>query len=219
VPQLWFSEKWALEFSSFIKALCKDNHPEIIEIHPPFSDYTPSINDFIEVYRVFETEIMEHYPKTHILLENRSGSIYSGGKFLISKGKDLRELAELITSRSLHLRITLDLPQLLTSYAGPQKLSQESFISILHRQNTLAPFIKSIHLWGKKKSSNGREVAHCGDLTTYFSDNDKKNFFLNWLSEFLDDGIDRFFVPEVNSSNEDLESIVNDLERNNIKFR
>lgn len=218
VPQLWFSEEWALEFSEFIKVLCNYHEPEIIEIHPPFSDYSPSLQRFISIYKVFESSILDHFPNTQILLENRSGSTYSGGKFLISKGEDLRGLSEHIASENLRLKITLDLPQLFTSYGGPQNLQLESINTILNRQNEIAPFVKGIHLWGKKKSNNGNLVVHCGDLTSYFEDNDKKQLFLNWLSAFLNDGIERYFVPEVNSSNEDLESIVNDLERNNIKI-
>lgn len=218
VPQLWFSEKWALEFCSFIKALCKDNNPDIIEIHPPFTDYTQSVQKFVDIYRVFESEILDIYPNVHILLENRSGSTYSGGKFLISKGEDLKHLVKYIASDELRLKITLDLPQLLTSYGGPQNCSMESLNAILNSQNEIAPFVKGIHLWGKKRSQNGKVVAHCGDLTSYFEDDDKKQLFLTWLSKFLNDGVERYFVPEVNSSNGDLESIVNDLEKNNIKI-
>ena len=218
IPQLWFSEKWALEFSSFIKALCKDNKPEIIEIHPPFTDYSRSIQNFVDIYRVFESEILEIYPNAKILLENRSGTRYFGGKFLISKGEDLIKLSEHIASNKLRLKITLDFPQLFTSYRGPQNLPLESMSKILNRQNEIAPFVKVIHLWGKKKSQNGKVVPHCGDLASYFEDDDKKQLFLTWLSKFLNDGVERYFVPEVNSSNEDLESIVNDLEKNNIKI-
>ncbi len=204
VPKLWFSEKWALEFNSFIKALCKDNKPEIIEIHPPFTDYTLSVQNFVDIYRVFESEILEIYPNTHILLENRSGSTYSGGKFLISKGEDLRNLSEHIALNNLRLKITLDFPQLLTSYGGPQNLPLKLLNTVLNSQNEIAPFVKGIHLWGKKKSQKGRVVSHCGDLTSYFEGYDKKQLFLTWLSEFLNDGVERYFVPEVNSSNEDL---------------
>lgn len=218
VPQLWFSEKWALEFSCFIKALCKDNKPDIIEIHPPFTDYTFSVQNFIDIYRVFESEIIEIYPDVHILLENRSGSTYSSGKFLISKGEDLKKLSENIALHNLLLKITLDLPQLLTSYGGPQNLPLESLNTVLNSLNEIAPFVKGIHLWGKKKSQKGRVVAHCGDLTSYFEDDHKKHFFLTWLSKFLNDGVERYFVPEVNSSNEDLESIVIDLEKYDIKI-
>lgn len=218
VPQLWLSEKWALEFISFIRALCKDNIPDIIEIHPPFTDYTLSVQNFIKIYKVFESEILDIYPNTHILLENRSGSTYSIGKFLISKGEDLRNLSEHIALHNLRLKITLDLPQLLTSYGGPQNLPLESLSTVLNSQNEMATFVKGIHLWGKKKSKKGRVVSHCGDLTSYFEDDDKKQLFLTWLSKFLNDGVERYFVPEVNSSNEDLESIVNDLEKNDIKI-
>ena len=218
VPQLWFSEEWAKEFAYFIKQLCEENVPEIIEIHPPFSDYTSSLKDFIVRYKEFEQEISSCYPFTKILIENRSGSTYSEGKFIVSKGREMRELSELIYKHNLILKITLDLPQLLTSYGGPQNLNEESLHNVLERQNELAPFIKGIHLWGKKRSNKGRLVAHSGDLTTYFEDNNKKEIFLNWLYVFLNDGTQRYFVPEVNSSNEDLRSIIDDLEKHKIKI-
>jgi hypothetical protein len=44
VPQLWFSVEWAIEFAKFIKSLCKKHSPQIIEIHPPFTDYAKSID-------------------------------------------------------------------------------------------------------------------------------------------------------------------------------
>ena len=42
-------------------------------------------------------------------------------------------------------------------------------------------------------------------------DNTLKEFFLTSLYHLLDDGMPRFFVPEVNSGDDDLASIVNDL--------
>jgi hypothetical protein len=161
---------------------------------------------------------MSYYPETTILIENRSGSIYSGGKFLISKGRDLRSLCEYISASKLNLKITLDIPQLLTAYGGPQKLKAETLDAILHRQNTLQTMTEGIHLWGKKRSEKGRLVAHFGDLNSYFEDQEKKEIFLEWLKKFLNDGNSRYFVPEVNSSNEDLHSIVADIERKKIKF-
>jgi hypothetical protein len=49
-------------------------------------------------------------------------------------------------------------------------------------------------------------------------DEDKKQLFLNWLAEFLEDGADRYFVPEVNSSEDDLWSIGSNMECVNIRF-
>ena len=47
IPMLWYSKQWALEFAHFIKDIAdNDISPEIIEIHPPFSDYT-SLEEFM----------------------------------------------------------------------------------------------------------------------------------------------------------------------------
>lgn len=218
VPQLWYSAKWAIEFADFIKSLCGENSPEVIEIHPPFNDYMGSIDNFLEIYSEFESIVLTYYPSSNILIENRSGSTYKGGKFIITKGKDLRKFCELVASKSLKLRITLDLPQLLTAYGGPQQIDTDNLSTILKRQNAIQSMTKGIHLWGKKKSSNGRTVSHAGDLNSYFEDQDKKGIFLHWLKEFLADGSKRYFVPEVNSSNDDLESIIRDLENYEITF-
>jgi hypothetical protein len=55
-------------------------------------------------------------------------------------------------------------------------------------------------------------VSHVGNLDTYFDGRTRlKNAFLRHLHKLLDDGVKRFFVAEVNSSDEDLASIVKDL--------
>lgn len=211
VPMLWHSAKWAEEFARFIIKLCDGRVPEVIEIHPPFSDYTAGINQFLERYSVFEGIILSNYPETDIIIENRSGTIYRGGRFIVSKGRDLRELCDQIANQGLQLSIALDIPQLLTEYGGPINLSAEKLDYILHKQNSIRSFVKSIHLWGKRRSASGRWVAHNGDLNSYFKSSEKKQVFLKWFNKFLDDGRDRYFVPEVNSSVDDLCSIVNDL--------
>jgi hypothetical protein len=48
VPQLWKSEQWAKEFAQFIIGLVKEGpHPRVIEVHPPFKDYT-DMNRFVQ---------------------------------------------------------------------------------------------------------------------------------------------------------------------------
>jgi hypothetical protein len=201
-----------------VKLLCNGEKPTIIEIHPPFSDYTKTIHQFLEIYQRFEESILDDFRKTRIFIENRSGSIYKGGKFVISKGQHLRSLCEHISSKNLKLRIALDIPQLLTAYGGPHKLNPDSLGSILNRQNILRSMTDCIHLWGKRKSESGRTVSHQGNLNTYFENTEKKEIFLEWIAKFLQDNKSRFFVPEVNSSDEDLRSIINDLEKKKITF-
>ena len=85
VPQLWKSNKWSEEFAEFIFRLTKEKaSPVTIEIHPPFNDYC-DIELFLERYQIFEERIHNAYPKTIIVIENHSGSIYKGGKFVIWK--------------------------------------------------------------------------------------------------------------------------------------
>lgn len=72
---------------------------------------------------------------------------------------------------------------------------------------------------GEKESENGRRPAHMGDLNSYFMyDMDFKKTFLEFIFDTFNDGIDRYFVPEVNSGSEDLISIVNDLSEVGFKF-
>jgi len=218
VPKLWHSELWALEFAEYVKALCNGKAPSIIEIHPPFSDYIESIEQFLRIYKIFEESILTSFPQARILIENRSGSIYKGSKFLISKGQHLRSLCEHISAMNLKLRITLDIPQLLTAYGGPDNLGTKALSDILNRQNILESMTDGIHLWGKRRSKAGRPVAHCGDLNSFFESEEKKNIFLEWLVQFLQDKRPRYFVPEVNSADADLHSIIRDLEGMKIRF-
>ena len=72
--------------------------------------------------------------------------------------------------------------------------------------------IKGIHIWGKKKNPNGRWIAHCGTLDTYFDgNNESKTVFIDGILRICDDGRTRFLVPEVNSGAEDLRSIIADV--------
>ena len=83
----------------------------------------------------------------------------------------------------------------------------------------LKDFISGFHIWGKKLSSKGRIVSHQGDLSNYFNNNNElKTTVLTELNAIFDDGNPRYFVPEVNSNNEDLKSIVEDLIYHGFKF-
>ena len=97
VPQLWYSSKWSIEFSRFILKITNlDSNLKIIEIHPPFNDYCRTIDQFMSRYLLFEDYIISKFPNVEIFLEHRSGSIYKGGKFLVSKANDILKTAELI---------------------------------------------------------------------------------------------------------------------------
>ncbi len=220
IPKLWSSKKWAEEFRRFIIKLVGNNRPpKIIEIHPPFNDYCNSMEEFIEIYKVFEDRITETYPETDILIENRYGALYRGGKFLVSNVSDLEKLCDTINNSGLKLRIVLDVIQIFSSYnLGPGKFNSEKISSIIRSIHPIREMIKGVHLWGKKDYGSGRYVSHMGDLDTYFVKKDLKEAFLNELYTLLDDGKSRYFVPEVNSSDQDLRNIIEDLRKNGFNF-
>lgn len=207
IPQLWFNKAWAVEFVQFIRALVKENiPPEIIEVHPPFKDYCPSIAQFLSIYEVFEREIMTLFPNTKIVIENRSGSQYKKGKFLISSPEDLVELHRLIQARKLKLQIVLDVPQIFTTLnLNKTNFSRENIRSTLQSLAPIVPAVTGIHIWGHKSR------PHQGNLNDYFENEELKKFFLQELFALLNDGKDRYFVPEVNSTTKDLQSIVKDF--------
>ena len=95
IPQLWKNREWAQEFAQFITAICAGHSaPEVIEVHPPFIDYTGNMHNFIEVYKEFEYSILEKYPNVKICIENRCGSRYKTSPFLFSKYTSFFELCE-----------------------------------------------------------------------------------------------------------------------------
>lgn len=219
VPELWKGREWAIEFSTFLEELVGENNPPaIIEIHPPFSNYIKSLEEFIEIYSIFELRINQIFPDTKIFIENRSGTIYSQGSFLISKDMDMVNLSELIRERKLSLRMVLDIPQLLTAHSINNK-TEDKLKEAVANLKKCAGNIEGIHLWGKKTGKNGRMVSHAGDLNTYFFNSTSfKKIFLKNIYELFNDNKKRYFVPEVNSSTNDLESIVTDLINSGFKF-
>jgi hypothetical protein len=219
VPKLWYNSDWAKEFSNFIISLTKSNNLlKIIEIHPPFNDYCSKIKDFIKIYRQFEKIIINEFSNTKILIEHRNGSLYKGGKFLISTSKDIIELTKFIKEYNLKLRIILDFPQLLSSEVSIDNISSKEISKTINTLYQCVDYIDAIHVWGKKKIS-GRWNAHIGDLNSLFNYNiDLKNIFLKEAYHLLNDGKIRYFVPEVNSNDHDLKSIVIDFINTGFNF-
>ena len=77
-----------------------------------------------------------------------------------------------------------------------------------------------VSIYGEKeKSVKGRWTPHTGNLNTFFSNNEllKSEFILSINKTFNDDK-PRYFVPEVNSGEEDLQSIIYDLLNFNVIF-
>ena len=221
IPQLWHSETWAEAFSRFVIDLCRQvSAPSVVEIHPPFNDYCPTVDDFLDRYSVFEGALRAAYPDVEILIENRCGSMYPGGKFLVISAGDMTALAERIDARRLHLRFALDLPQVLTDAGDAPNLSAEEVSRLMLEFVPLRRHIRGLHLWGKKRNVSGRRIAHQGNLTDYFDgDEAKKKAFLAALRVLCDDGVDRYLVPEVNSTDADVALIVDDLRGIGCQFR
>lgn len=219
VPQLWKSKAWAEEFAEYIIRITKD-YPElkVIEIHPPFDDYTAKIKDFVDIYSLFENIIIDTYFDIEFHIENRCGSIYSGGNFLISSLPQISELCEHIEKENLKLKIAFDIPQLYTAHLVTTK-KKHLITELLQETISIRNHIGGIHLWGKKLSDSGRKVAHNGDLNTYFNnDIELKNSFLAALIELFNDGVCRNLVLEVNSSSDDNLSIIKDLDTVGFKY-
>lgn len=219
VPQLWKCETWAEEFAKFILRQTRGlSQPKVIEIHPPFDDYVEGIKSFILIYKLFEDIIKNEYPNTEIHIENRSGSIYSGGKFVISNLQQLMDLCEQIEKYNLKLKVAFDIIQLYTAHSI--SLNKKDLITkLLNDATNIRKYIGGVHLWGKKLSKNGRKIAHYGDLNSYFNyDFNLKYEFISTLGELFNDNVCRNLVLEVNSSNNDILSIIEDLSAANFKY-
>ena len=215
VPQLWKNETWALQFADFIFELVGNTSvPRVIEIHPPFNDYT-DMAGFVKTYSSFEKKIKERFPEVEIYIENRCGSVYHGGKFVVSKIKDISALCEFIERVGLELKVAYDVPQI---YSAHNANTEDIYLKLLEETKPLRNHIGGVHLWGKRLSDSGRKVSHCGDLNSYFEDKTIKELFLKTFKDCFDDGIIRKLVLEVNSGNADLQSIVSDLKNAGISF-
>jgi len=165
---------------------------------------------------VFENMVGERYPEARILIENRCGSTYHGGKFLVSKLPEVEALCNLIVQNNLRLTIAYDVPQIYTAHNVKKP---EQYLELLQKTASFRQQIGGVHLWGKRKSESGRKVSHCGDLTSYFEGNiDLKAAFLQQFNQCFDDGVARKMVLEVNSGNEDLLSIIRDLKEIGVVF-
>ena len=158
-------------------------------------------------------------PNVDILLENRGGSQYKGGKFLIANNIDIIRLSETIEINNLRLRLVLDVPQLFSSHLRSMEIAEEDIANILQPLTVCRKYIKGLHIWGKRKNLAGKWSAHRGDLNSFFDNNvQTKNHFMSQLRELFNDDIKRYFVPEVNSNDIDLESIIDDFRNIGFKF-
>jgi len=218
-------------------------HPEVLEIHPPFNnypifescklsarnfDYCKAFKIFLYIFDVFYKQFKEKYKETTIFIENRGSN--RSGRFLLSKPSDVLEFARILSNSNSGLKIVLDYPQLFsavylsTNIKKKKELQQKGIIidnEILEKITSFNQKIKKykeliggFHMWGKYRDENGNWISHAGNLNTLFSYNDElKQEFLKSVSSTFDDGIARYFVPEVNSGDEDLLSIIDDMKK------
>jgi hypothetical protein len=221
VPQLWYSKEWAHDFFIFIERLVgSDNPPEVLEIHPPFRDYCSSFDHFLDVFTVFYDLFHYKYPDTLVLIENRFGTMYNGGKFLLATCADVLEFCEILTRTEIGLKIVLDYPQIFSAeLINMNNVTLKKILAFNKELSKYRNVIGGFHMWGKRKSASGRWTPHTGNFDTFFSDNKEMKFeFLHSVSQTFDDDIERYFVPEVNSGEEDVFSIVSDMESSGFKF-
>lgn len=208
LPLLWYDRDWSEQFFQFITYLVGKRAPKIIEIHPPFRNYCSNVGEFLEIYSVFEELINEEYPDTTIAIENRTTthSRYKGRfQFLVSDDLDIKELLQEVREKGFKLKLMLDIPQLFSAMGGVRRLNMAKLTSTFQMFEEYRDLIIGIHIYGNA----GR--AHLGDLDSLFKSSLFKEEFLRFLSEYFDDNIPRYLIPEVNSKQEDFESIVNDL--------
>ena len=53
--------------------------------------------------------------KVKIFIENRCGTFYRGGKFIISNGKSIIQFLQELQKRNLNLKLVLDYPQVFSA--------------------------------------------------------------------------------------------------------
>lgn len=87
------------------------------------------MDSFLNAYHCFEQRILEEFPDVAIMIENRSGTVYSGGKFILSRIEDLYLLCDRISKNNFSLRLALDIPQLYTAHDAEEL---DEIVGLLH---------------------------------------------------------------------------------------
>lgn len=209
VPVLWTSEQWAAEFAIFVHDLCCGIAPNVIEIHPPYQADSDMLQ-FFQRFSVFEEHIRQWAPNAQIVIENRSGNLLNR-RFLLSTYQSFLKFSEHLDASGSDLRFAFDVPQILTAHKLLQNTTK--IVPLLEHMKEVRRNIRSIHLWGCNPK------AHWGDFnTTFCGDQSMKRDYLAGLYDLLDDGVQRYFVPEVNSSQADFLSIISDLTETGFTF-
>lgn len=81
---------------------------------------------------------------------------------MISSFSDLIDFVSKIDKISLKLNVTLDIPQFITAHGCPSNFTHHSLRRFILDLYQIKQRIKSIHLWGKRRSPSGRWVSHVG---------------------------------------------------------
>ena len=206
IPELWPSCRWGEQFAEFITRLVGDNQdPTIVEIHPPFVSYCKDVDAFLDGYAVFVSSLRARFPRSTIVIENRNGTRHPS-KFLVSTVGDVVNLFAAIERRGIDLKLALDLPQIFSAHLGSKPPTPLEVEHLMEKLRPVVHRIATLHIWGRRKT------AHNGTLDNLFGHNLlAKETFFDGLHRLLKDGRPRYFLPEVNSSKEDLQSIVSDF--------
>lgn len=209
VPELWTSPAWALEMAEFIFRLAAGKEPPaVIEIHPPFVSFVPTMEAFLDVYALFEEAVLARFPECRFVVENRSGTKHPHD-FLLSSAESILALGQALASRNLKLGIALDLPQMFTQHFGSKHRVDLEGAELLKALGPVREQIHTLHLWGRGESGG----AHSGGLDGLFDLHPaSKEATLAVLAEMFADGQERHLVVEVTRDG-DLVDILADLKR------
>ncbi len=213
VPDLWANIQWTKDFANFILDLVKEYEEqiEIIEIHPPIPRKY-NWNTFIINYQTFYSIVKQKLLNAQILIENRNG-------FLLSGVCDFQILSSIIDKSKIDLGLIIDFPQLLNYEKA--KDCENKLNSVMQQINNFKHNVKAFHLWGQV----GRR-SHAGDINDYFNNDEIliNNFYSNLANIFLNKNQKYYFIPEINSGNENktknqcLYNIVQQLKNTGFKF-
>ena len=219
IPQLWYDRAWASAFAAYLLDLVGQHRPpRVIEVHPPFADYCPSISQFLDTYAVFERAILAAFPNTMIVLENRCGTLYrfagqpAHGPFLVATADQVVDLCVNLARTPLKLGIALDIPQIFSAHLATPATMTPAFVrSALAPLHAIRHRIYGVHLWGKRVVGGRFKQPHQGNLDTYLGhEPGLKSLFLRELHDLLNDGQRRYFLAET-MSDADSVAIVTDL--------
>jgi hypothetical protein len=149
-------------------------------------------------------------------------------KFLLSTISDVLEFCKILSNSDIDLKIVLDYPQIFSAELYDNflqkiimdkiELGSKEVISFNQKLEEYKTLIGGLHMWGKLKKGE-KWISHAGNFNDFFSyDNTLKKAFLESVFKTFNDDMPRYFVPEVNSGEDDLNSIVTDMQNEGFKF-